>query len=128
MTPLHFFYFLLQYYVFYLLKHQSRFSIDWIRKEFLPVGNPETAFLYGYVRKGSSVKIHCQHGCLEKLLVFLTLFNEASFPEMWTQIQQENVSLERTKNPGAYVIRIVSRDGSPVNHESVIKMLSVSCG
>lgn len=120
------FYFMLHYYVFYLLKHHNRFSEKFIRNQFLPAGNPETAFLYGYIAKGNLIQISCEQDLLEKSLVFLSVYNEASFPQTWMQIQDECFSLGEMNDPGAYLIRIVPKQGCVVDLEEAKKMARVS--
>ena len=119
------FYFLVHFYVFYLLKHHRRFPREWVKKEFLPVGNPHTAFLYGYLPPGRLLKIGCRRELFDKCLVFLTTYNQASFPEAWTRVEQETFSLNGI-NAGAYLIRIVSKKDYGTALQGVDKMIDVS--
>jgi len=122
-----FFYFMLHYYVFYLLKYHDRFPTGLVRKEFLPAGNPETTFLYGYIAKGGLIKISCEQEIFKNSLVFLTVYNEASFPQAWAQVTEENFSYGEIYDPGAYLVRIVPKQGCVVDSDKVKTMTRVSC-
>jgi hypothetical protein len=120
------FYLFLQYYAFYLLKHENLFSESLLRNQFLPVGNSETVFFYGYLYKGDSLKIHCKVQVFENALVFLSIYNTASFPEHWEQITEKDFSIDEFKQHGAYLIRVVPKQGFAVSKEEMTKLIEIS--
>lgn len=121
------FYFLLHYYVFYLLKNCNRFSKTLIRSEFLPAGNPETTFLYGYIAKGKVLKLNCESGLFENALVFISVYNEASFPQAWTQVDNIDFTLGGINESGAYLVRVVPKTGQVLDEAQVKTLVQVSC-
>lgn len=120
------FYFLVHFYVFYLLRYQDRFATAWVRNEFLPVGNPDTAFLYGYLPKGTPLNVVCRQELLDHALVFLSTYNEASFPETWTQVQQRRLTLMPNNSAGAYLVRIVSKRHAGGGFKNMEEMVEIS--
>jgi hypothetical protein len=74
------FYLGLHYYVFVVLRHPVLFSEAFTRRELLPLGNPETEFLWGALRKGEELHGHLALQALADWNVFLTVYSQASFP------------------------------------------------
>ncbi len=74
------FYLALHYYVFVLLSYPGLFSERFIRRELLPMGNPETEFLWGVLRKGESLQVQLSPESLPGWNVLLTVYSQASFP------------------------------------------------
>lgn len=101
-----FFYFCLHYYIFTLLNLRRWLPESFVKREYLPVGNPETSFFYGPVRKKEALQIQLQPLILEKYDVYFTLYNRASFPVNWYQIKEANYITSRSEKDGFYLIRI----------------------
>ena len=80
------FYFLLHYYVWVLLRYAAYLPQKWVEREYLPVGNPGTHFLYGHVYKGDRISVEMDPELLGTHDVYLTVYSRASFPLMWTHI------------------------------------------
>jgi hypothetical protein len=101
----------LHYYVFVLLRARGRVSEGWIRRELLPVGNPETEFYYGAVLAGERVRLRADPALLDGHSIYYTLYSRDSFPLEW----QEVAGAEHTSAPapedGFYVVRVHRRDG-----------------
>lgn len=70
----------LHYYVFVLLRYRTSFPESFVKREFLPVGNPETEFIFGALRKGEELRGHIAPQALGGWSVLLTVYNRASFP------------------------------------------------
>jgi hypothetical protein len=119
------FYFLLHYYVFFVLKHRQRLPESWIRQEFLPVGNPETYFLFDYFPSRSSIDVRCHPLLLDQMLVLLTFFNEASFPEEWIRIENETFQSAELNYSGAYLIRLIAKQHTPNPLPDMLSRISI---
>lgn len=101
------FFTLMHYYVYALLKWPSLASEQRIRQEYLPVGNPETHFRYGAIDKGKHLHVDCSEQLLEKALVYLTILNQSSFPQMWTRITTTDYQSPPVPMSGTWLMRIV---------------------
>ena len=74
------FYLALHYYVYVLLRHRSLFPEKFVKREFLPMGNPETQFFWGALRKGEQLRGSIALQALGNWNLLLTVYNRASFP------------------------------------------------
>jgi hypothetical protein len=79
-TRSNWFYLALHYYVFVLLRHRSLFPEKFVKREFLPMGNPETEFFWGALRKGEELRGRIAPQALANWNLLLTVYNRASFP------------------------------------------------
>ncbi len=106
------FYYALHYYVFNLLQWRSGLSASFVRKEFLPVGNPETHFLYGIARKGEHLAVDINPGLLDQVCVYITFDNKHSFPVFWEEITNEKYESQVVPCDGYYLIRVHQKENS----------------
>ena len=121
-----FVYRLMQYYAYYLLKNESSFSNNFVKKMYLPVGNPETTFYYGYLPKNQNLEIQCAPKLLDSAIVFISMYNEASFPEYWTRIESEKNTCPGIENNGTYLIRVVPKHGFSIPNEENSPLVNVT--
>lgn len=106
-----FIYRFLHSYIFILLKGLIKRDNEFITKEFLPVGNPQTDFKYGVILKGKTFFYDFSLIDFNKNLVFYTLYNSSSFPVESGKITSDLFFIERVDYFRAYLIRIVK-----INH------------
>ena len=100
------FYRCLNYYIFTLLLCQKWLPQAWIKKEYLPVGDPNNEFLYGVIYKNYSLILELKELLLEYYDVYLTIYNRSSLPVIWCQIQQEKYKIPRSEQDGFYLVRL----------------------
>ena len=100
------FYLALHYYIFVILKLRKYLPESFVRKEYLPVGAPDTDFFYHYFIKNQRLKIKLEAQLLQDYQVYLTLYNRASFPIFSQQIQQDHYSTDLIPIDGFYLIRM----------------------
>ncbi|HET7500126.1 MAG TPA: DUF6208 family protein [Kofleriaceae bacterium] len=105
------FYRCLHYYMFHLLEYRDWFPAAFIEREFLPVGNPQTHFAYGAVRKGQSLMLRSDAALLATHDVFFTLYNRCSFPVTWYPITHEEHAIAEVPATGFYLVRMHRRAG-----------------
>lgn len=96
---------LIHAYVFYLLRWKALFKIDFVKKEYVPVGNPDTQFDYGALYKGERLTRVFDKQFLEKNKVFLTYYNKSSFPVFWCRITTANYESAPVPCDGHYLFR-----------------------
>ena len=75
----------LHYYMYYLLRWRVG-GDAFLKREFLPVGNPDTEFEYDAFQSGDRVEIQGGEGSGNQR-VYLTCFNRHSFPVRWDRIE-----------------------------------------
>lgn len=100
-----FFYLALHYYVGTLLRYQNRLPKSFVEREFLPVGNPDTEFYYGFLPGGQSLNMQLD-ASLKAYTCYLTLFNRASFPVFWTTVDAGEYTTSPIEEDSLYLIRV----------------------
>ena len=100
------FYLCLHYYVYFILLRQKLFVNSFVKREFLPVGNTETTFFYGILKKGETIKIDITQRLLTHSLVFFTFYNRGSFPVCWEEITQKVYRSQQMPCSGYYLLRV----------------------
>jgi hypothetical protein len=101
-----FFYSALHYYIFTILKYKNNLPKKFIHSEFLPVGAPDTQFIYNYLLKESVLEVEIKQEILEKYNIYLTVYDRCSLPVEFTQIQTEKYITKPLLNNGYYLFRI----------------------
>ena len=105
------FYSSLHYYIFTILKLRKWLPESFVRKEYLPVGAPDTFFAYNYLEKEQTLEIEFTSEIVNNFDIYFTLYDRSSLPLSWCQIQSEKYSLQARENRGYYLLRI--RPNSP---------------
>ena len=100
------FYLWLHYYVFILLQFEDWLPQSFVKQEFLPVGDRDNQFQYGYIKKGECLQIQCPQKLLQEADIYLTLYNRSSFPTIWHQIKELKESTKPSQVDGFYLLRI----------------------
>ncbi len=95
---------LMHLHAYIYIKHRNKFRDDWIRKHYLPVGNPETHFSYGLVKKGDMLNVEPMEQ--NRGITFISIYNRSSIPVFWAKI--ENTKSIRATCSGTYLIRHIS--------------------
>ncbi len=111
-----FFYFL-HYYIYNVLRWSNWLPPFFVRNEYLPVGNPDTAFKYGYLKKGTALRIELQSGLLSEANVYLAIYNICSFPVYWHAIHKMHYVSADAPSNGHYLIRIQSNSTAKSSEE-----------
>jgi hypothetical protein len=100
-----FFYRCLHYYVFEMLRLRDRLSDSFVRREYLPARNPETQFQFGFLRRGDHVDLAVVRPLLPAHVVYLTIYNRASFPVYWCKVTETDLASPPAAADGFYLIR-----------------------
>jgi hypothetical protein len=80
------FYRSLQYYIYAMLRCRDWFSRDFVQREFLPVGNPETEFVFGPIRAGEPLILNFDPRLFETTDIYVTIYSRCSFPIAWFEL------------------------------------------
>lgn len=103
------FYLLVHYYVFHVLDYRDWLPAAFVKREFLPVGNPQTEFRYGAVRRGQSISLQLSPSLLASYDVFFTLYNRCSFPVTWYVVTAAQHHTGPVAATGFYLVRMHRR-------------------
>jgi hypothetical protein len=104
-----FYYRLLHYYIFFYLKHRTKHA-NWLRSQFLPMGNPDTEWHYGHLTAGEQLDIRFDSMHKSAFNTYVAFYNWASFPVDWTEIHTvEWRSVPFAEDVG-YAIRCVRKN------------------
>jgi hypothetical protein len=100
------FYSSLHYYIFTILRLRKSLPETFVRNEYLPVGAPDTEFLYGYLIKGRSLQLNFSSETIENCHIYLTVYDRSSIPLFWERIEAEKHITKPIESNGYYLIRI----------------------
>jgi hypothetical protein len=74
------FYLALHYYLYVVLSYPALFPEAFTRRELLPLGNPETEFFWGTLRRGDELRVTLAPQALNSWNLLLSVYSQASFP------------------------------------------------
>ncbi|MDJ0690568.1 MAG: DUF6208 family protein [Xenococcaceae cyanobacterium MO_188.B32] len=100
------FYSSLHYYIFTILKFRKWLPESFVRKEYLPVGAPDTFFAYNYLDREQTLQIEFSSEIINNFDIYFTLYDRSSLPLSWCQIKSEKYSLPAREERGYYLLRI----------------------
>ncbi|EGJ28341.1 MULTISPECIES: DUF6208 family protein [Moorena] len=100
------FYRFLNYYIFTILVCQKWLPKEWVRKEFLPVGDPNNEFVYGVIYKGYYLALTLNPLLLTNYDVYLTTYNRSSLPINFCQINTDKYTTSVIETDGFYLVRL----------------------
>lgn len=100
------FYTCLQYYILEMLRLQPYLPAALVRREYLPVGNPETLFYYGYLGQGQCVEVTSSRGLAHGHRLYLTTYNRSSFPVSWCEVRSLPYHTPPAEGSGSYLLRL----------------------
>lgn len=102
-------YVFLHSYVCTLLRYRRWFPAAFADREYLPAGNPQTTFHYGFVQAGTRLAIELADGLLDTHDVYFTAYNRASFPVLWYPLTASSHRTQPVPATGTYLIRVHAR-------------------
>lgn len=100
------FYSSLHYYIFTILKLRGILPESFIRKEYLPVGAPDTFFAYNYLEKQQQLQLNIDAEIVNNCNIYFTLYDRSSLPLSWEQITTTEYHLAAPETNGYYLLRI----------------------
>jgi hypothetical protein len=101
------------FYVRTLLRCRHLVPERWVVRELIPVGNPETRFVFGICRRGERLLWRIARGILDRYDIFLTLYSRGSFPLLWFEIDHVEPSNARiAPSDGFFLARIQPKRSS----------------
>ncbi|MGB7413897.1 MAG: DUF6208 family protein, partial [Thermosynechococcaceae cyanobacterium] len=109
------FYAALHYYIYTVLQLRDWLPESFVTREYLPVGNPDTTFIYGYVEAQCSLQIQIPSAVLENYDLYLTRYRRSSLPLFFTKMEQESITVPAFAGKGYYLIRIRPRVVQPTD-------------
>ena len=102
----HWFYAVLHYYVFHMLRFRRWLPASFVRRHYLPVGDPGTIFRYGPIRTGEFLEVKSEPALLDSYELYLTVYNRSSFPLVAQTIQDSECRTAPATCDGFYLFRI----------------------
>lgn len=106
------FYRSLHYYIFTVLKWQKFLPQSFVRREFLPVGAPDTEYFYGDLLQGEILQVGVSSAVLSCYDVYGDIYHRSSFPVSWWQQQTETHKTAPIASNGFYLIRVRKKSSS----------------
>jgi hypothetical protein len=100
------FYSWLHYYIFTILRLRKYLPESFVKREYLPVGAPDTEFFYNYLYRGQALEVVVSTIVLNNYHLYFTLYERCSLPVNWCEIEKENFITEPVENDGFYLIRV----------------------
>ena len=100
------FYRSLNYYIFPLLVCDKWLPQALVRKEYLPVGDPNNEFIYGVIYKAYSLHLKLNPLLIYNYDIYLTIYNCSSLPLTFCQITAEKYTTPVIETDGFYLVRL----------------------
>ena len=100
------FYASLHYYVFHMLRLRRWLPDSFVRREYLPAGDPGTIFRYGFILADECLEVESRPQLLENYDLYLTVYNRSSFPVAWQTIGDPSCRTAPVPADGYYLFRI----------------------
>lgn len=100
------FYFSLHFYIFPLLRLRKWLPEAFVKKEFLPVGDPSLTYYYGFFREKEVMTVTLNPTLFENYNVYITLYDRASFVISFHQIHETEHMVGPMEMDGFYLFRI----------------------
>ncbi|ELS01606.1 hypothetical protein Xen7305DRAFT_00013100 [Xenococcus sp. PCC 7305] len=105
------FYSSLHYYIFTILKLRNFLPESFVRKEFLPVGAPDTFFAYNYLGKRQSLKLDFAQEIIDNCNIYFNLYDRSSLPLSWCEISTTEHNIAAPETNSYYLLRIRPQPG-----------------
>lgn len=100
------FYLSLHYYIFTILKLRKSLPEYFVRREYLPVGAPDTTFIYNYLKNNQALEIEFTPEVINNCNIYFNLYDRSSLPLNWCQIDTTQYKLPAPQNNSYYLLRI----------------------
>lgn len=107
------FYLSLHYYIYTLLKLKKYLPEKFVAQEYLPVGAPDTKFVYNYLDKNQNLIIEIAPQILANYQVYFTLYDRSSFPLSSAILSKEKFHYAAMETNGYYLLRIRPKQKNP---------------
>ena len=106
----------MHYYVYIMLKWKMLFKESFLKKHYLPYGNPGTEFSYGVVKKGKKLRIDFDVPFFDYASVYVMVLNRYGFPVFWESVTDTVYNSNIMNVDGTYLIRVIYyKKGNGVN-------------
>jgi len=115
------FYSSLHYYIFTILKLRNYLPESFVRKEYLPVGAPDTHFAYNYLESRQALEINISPEIITNFDIYFTLYDRSSLPLTWCVITAEKYLLPPQNYQGYFLLRVRPK---PEHSETTIRVKS----
>ncbi len=100
-----FYYLCLHFDVSVIPRYRQNLPAGFVRREYLPVGNPESSFFYGPLESGQRLSVASVLPLLPDYRLDFTVYNRASFPVFWCSVDGSAAECDAVKGGAHYLIR-----------------------
>ncbi len=104
---------LLHFYIYVILRYRRFLPEKFIYQEYLPVGNPDTHFIYGALLPGNRLRFTIAPEIFDYYNVYYDYYDYASFPVYWGRVNEPSFVLDTATAKGYYLVRVVPREKCP---------------
>jgi hypothetical protein len=108
----------LHHHVYYVLQFRELLPAGFVRRLFLPVGNPLSGFEYGCIERGQSLRIRVAPRTRAHFRVYCTLYDAASFPLYWAAVEAAETHTPPAAARGFFLIRVCRASAVELGAES----------
>jgi Family of unknown function (DUF6208) len=100
------------HYVYPMLRARRYLPEAFVRREFLPVGDRGTQFLFDAFEGGAALEVLADRSVLDDFLVYFTAYDRASFPVGWFEVSACARRTRPLAHDGFWLIRAHPRRGA----------------
>lgn len=115
----------LQRYVYPMVRLRRFLGEEHVKRQYLPVGNPETHFRFGVVERGQRLELRPPDELPDDCGLYLCLYDRSSLPMWFAPVPREGVQTPPAPDDGTWLVRIVpGRHGAPDPVQLQIRTIS----
>lgn len=104
----------LQRYVYPMVRLRRFLGEERVKREYLPVGNPETHFRFGVIERGQRLTLRPPDQLPDDCGLYLCLYDQSSLPMWFASVPRAGVQTPPAADHGTWLVRIVpGRHGAP---------------
>ena len=100
------YYLSLHYYIHTLLRLRKSLPQSVVRSEYLPVGDPDTTFLYDYFNRGEALNVQIKPDLFTGYQVFLSVYNRSSLPIFSDEVKTSSYLTPSFQEHGYFLFRL----------------------
>ncbi|GAB4545313.1 MAG: hypothetical protein Tsb0014_39480 [Pleurocapsa sp.] len=100
------FYLSLHYYIYTILKLRKWLPESFVNREYLPVGAPDTYFVYNYLESEQNLELDIAPEIVNNFVIYFTFYDRSSLPISWCVITSEKYQFPSPQTNGFYLLRI----------------------
>lgn len=95
---------------------------NFVRKNFLPVGNPESEFIFGHMFPNQKLIIELDARILNEFFVYCCIYNRSSLPMAWFKVTTSRLKTDNVSEKAVYLFRFCRRSKGAIFDDALLNI------